>query len=271
MKKIKSDKGITLTILVITIIVMMILIIPIGTSITSNVEVTNFNNFKQDIISLTEEVKSYYVRNKQLPVDKGQDYNLINLGIPPEAINQNDKGKYYPIDLGVLTNENINDIRLNYGNGNKQKRYATTKDTYVINENTLTVYYLKGIEFEGKKYYSLKDKFTAESENYSKVNLPIIPVVKLENNEKNKRIVNKGDILTLTIISNYGISEYDEPKPIVKINNNNVQITWNGKEGKAIYKYDGEDVLFINEIPIEISNISVNGRREADIKELTFK
>ena len=66
--------------------------------------------------------------------------------------NVNDGGNYYPIKTDLL------DVELNNGEGNKQKNYTTT-DLYVIDDVSLTVYYVNGITINGITYYTLTDDF----------------------------------------------------------------------------------------------------------------
>ena len=56
-----------------------------------------------------------------------------------------EKGKkYYEIDLSKFQN-----ITLKYGHGN-----INDMDIYVVNGDTLDVYYYKGVEYKGNTYYT---------------------------------------------------------------------------------------------------------------------
>ena len=53
-KNLKSEKGVTLISLVVTIVVMMILVISITSSLSTTTELKRFNEVKEDIVTLTE-------------------------------------------------------------------------------------------------------------------------------------------------------------------------------------------------------------------------
>ena len=71
-------------------------------------------------------------------------------------INVNDNDNYYVIDI-----ENIDNLTLNYGLD--YKNYETNnniEDVYVINEKSHTIYYIKGIEIDGSRYYTTNANYT---------------------------------------------------------------------------------------------------------------
>ena len=68
MRRIKSEKGITLIELTITIAVLLVLAgITTTLGISSILELRDFNAVKSDIIALTEAVQTYYLENEKLP------------------------------------------------------------------------------------------------------------------------------------------------------------------------------------------------------------
>ena len=87
-----------------------------------------------DIKILEDKVLEYY-----------NDYGTLPIKGEPKAplLSMENGNKYYEIDLNKLEN-----ITLNYGHGNDEK------DIYVVNGDTLDVYYYKGVAYEGKKYYT---------------------------------------------------------------------------------------------------------------------
>lgn len=129
----KNNKGITLTALVITIILMLILTSTVMMKVKDTSIVSNLNNLYSDIKLLEDEVLDYYNDYGTLPI-KGEQITL-----QPNEI----KGMCYEIDLSKLEN-----LTLNYGKGDKED-----KDIYVVDKTTLDVYYLKGIEYEESVYY----------------------------------------------------------------------------------------------------------------------
>ena len=127
MKTIKNQKGITILQLVITIVVMMILIISVTASITSTLELRNYYEVKEDIITLTEEVQKYYVENNSLPVSYKINFPIDTLNADDK--NPNDNDIYYKIDIDAMKSFDST-IKLN-----------REEDDYLLNEQSLTVYY----------------------------------------------------------------------------------------------------------------------------------
>lgn len=130
----RNNKGITITTLVVTVIIMLILSSTIIMKISDSKDVSKLNNLYADIKILEDKVLEYYNDYGTLPI-KGE---------PKAPLRSMENGnKYYEIDLNKLEN-----ITLNYGHGNDEK------DIYVVNGDTLDVYYYKGVTYEGKKYYT---------------------------------------------------------------------------------------------------------------------
>lgn len=131
----KSEKGITLVVLVITIILLIILS---GVTISQVNIISNsgyLNRMKADIIGLEEKVQVYYNKYQSLP-KTGRSIEIEEV-------------LYYEIDLSRL-----NDITLNNGRDyGKVEELQGNEDVYLVN-NSLDVYYLKGIKNEGQTYHT---------------------------------------------------------------------------------------------------------------------
>lgn len=135
MIKIKSQKGITMVSLIITIIILLILS---GTAIY-NLNLSNgvarYNNMVADIKLLNDKTLVYYNKYGEIPKT---DKNSININ----------NEEYYELDISKLEG-----ITLNYGKEYGQGGELTTSsDIYVINSN-LNIYYLKGVEKTGEIYH----------------------------------------------------------------------------------------------------------------------
>lgn len=126
--KIKSNKGITIVVLVTTVIIMLILL---GVTI-NGINISNnsvaYNNMVADINLLEEKLLSYYNKYKEIP--------------KTEVTEEIDGITYYEIDLSKLNN-----LTLNYGINNGDN------DIYLVNDN-LNVYYLKGVEKSKMVYHT---------------------------------------------------------------------------------------------------------------------
>ncbi len=134
MINIKTNKGITIITLVITVIILLILS---GTIIynTSTYNGTgNYNYMVSDIKILKDKSLIYFNQYGQIPTTDraitidGQEYKELDLN-----------------KLGSLT--------LNYGHEFGEKEELTnTSDVYVI-DDTLNIYYIDGVEMDGAIYH----------------------------------------------------------------------------------------------------------------------
>lgn len=119
----------------IIIIIITMFIVEIAKYIKNGNELNNLNNMNKDITILEDAISMYYLNSGNLPIKSEIEFN--------HSINPNDDLTYYEIDLFALNN-----VELTYGN-NKEEG-----DIYIINSNSHTIYYLKGIEYKEKHYYT---------------------------------------------------------------------------------------------------------------------
>lgn len=113
----------------------------------NGIELNKLNNVYKDIDILEERVSIYYLNNGNIPIKNNRiDFNY--------SINPNDNNNFYEIDLEKLENLSINYGKKEYGND----------DIYIINEQSHTVYYMKGTNYN-------KEKFYARNLKYEKVDL----------------------------------------------------------------------------------------------------
>ena len=249
MRRIKSEKGITLIELTITIAVLLVLAgITTTLGISSILELRDFNAVKSDIIALTEAVQTYYLENEKLPLE---DETLrIDFTPPDDNKNPNDSGEYYEIDATLLEGVTL-----------QRKRR-----TYLVDKQSLTVYCKEGVEYQGKTYYTILDN-NDTSDYYNQINLPIISTVIFEsNNNINKYWATSGDTVTLKFFTNYEIN------PTVIINGTATTVTWNSDKriGTAKYEIPSNITKPDEEVPFSISNYSANGKTGETITKPTF-
>ena len=249
MRRIKSEKGITLIELTITIAVLLVLAgITTTLGISSILELRDFNAVKSDIIALTEAVQTYYLENEKLPLE---DETLrIDFTPPEDNKNPNDSGEYYEIDATLLEGVTL-----------QRKRR-----TYLVDKQSLTVYCKEGVEYQGKTYYTILDN-NDTSDYYNQINLPIISTVIFEsNNNINKYWATSGDTVTLKFFTNYEIN------PTVTINGTATTVTWNSDKriGTAKYEIPSNITNPDEEVPFSISNYSANGKTGETITKPTF-
>ena len=267
MKKIKGNKGITLVALAVTIVIMLILAGSITTTFTSTMELEKYNKVKEDIILLSEDVKLYYMNNNELPIYNEKVFDIATYGIPQKDINPNDSDTYYAIDISLLAK----DISLNNGSGNISKDFTST-DLYVVNEQSLTVYYLQGAVLNGVKHYTIIDDFNGGSfagDYYSNVQLPIISVITMTSSGENENIAKVNDVITLKVLSNYEFTQ----KPTIVIDGEDVSnsCVWNGKVGTVSYTVKSiSDSKAGTKVSLQIYNYTADGRSGDTITDVNF-
>ena len=267
MKKIKGNKGITLVALAVTIVIMLILAGSITTTFTSTMELEKYNKVKEDIILLSEDVKLYYMNNNELPIYNEKVFDIATYGIPQKYINPNDSDTYYAIDISLLAK----DISLNNGSGNISKDFTST-DLYVVNEQSLTVYYLQGAVLNGVKHYTIIDDFNGGSfagDYYSNVQLPIISVNTMTSSGENENIAKVNDVITLKVLSNYEFTQ----KPTIVIDGEDVSnsCVWNGKVGTVSYTVKSiSDSKAGTKVSLQIYNYTADGRSGDTITDVNF-
>ena len=140
--KIKQEKGVTLSILVITIIVLLILTSTLIYNAKGSIHIQNTTKLYNDLELLREKVSEYYNEYGEIP-GKIEYTNIGNLS--NVLSKNNDTGKFYVIDL-----EAMKGISLNYGkdyeniknNPNNANSYT---DIYIINENSHNIFYVNGV------------------------------------------------------------------------------------------------------------------------------
>lgn len=172
MQKIKNEKGVTLLILVITVVILALISIPIIVNTTDISELQQYTYFKADIDKLREAIETTYADMNDLstigPVYTGDFSFLDKVQGNDQVGNPNDSNMYYVISLSNLNSYVNAQISLRYGEGNKQETYNGNEysetDVYIINEQSKTIYYVNGVEYKGITYYRLPETFTAQSQ-----------------------------------------------------------------------------------------------------------
>lgn len=250
----KNQKGVTLIILVITIILLLILTFTISVNVTDISNRKRKTNFENDIKALKEEIDQYYAKNESLPIiNKYTNIELI------KNINENDNENYYVIDLSKIK------VSLNYGKDyNKIVNEKITGDIlnlldiYIVNEQSHTIYYPKGILYDNVVKYTL--------DSYSKIDATLNASIQIEKiDNQNVKLVAKA-----VDIGNVGINSYEfyinnELKETKQIANNTAEYKFTttfgdytayvkvkNKEGK-IYKTEEKTFSdYIIETPEEL-------------------
>ena len=135
---IKNENGISLVTLVITVILLVIITGTLATNSYRSLQLSNLTRLQNDIEALNDRVASYFVQNGKLPIIESNSYTKQDLRKTLNDMSMNDGDTYYEIDMSLLDNISLNN-----------------NDIYVINEETHVIYYLKGINYEGKEYHTV--------------------------------------------------------------------------------------------------------------------
>lgn len=143
----KNQKGITLMVLVITIVVMALIAGSISYNSISSYRLNAYYAMCSDIELLDEKIALYYLENKSLPIE-GQMKTIDSLITDMSNVNYNpnNSGMLYKIDLTQLDN-------------------LTLQITdYYIDEQSHTIYAARGKKIGDEIYYTVPT-------NYQEVNL----------------------------------------------------------------------------------------------------
>ncbi|MDO4283124.1 MAG: hypothetical protein Q4D02_05735 [Clostridia bacterium] len=163
MRGLNQKRGVTLTVLAITIVIMVILastvIINIGDSVTDTKKTT----YATDLKTIEDAVSMYYIQNNKMPSDEEalSEQEILNLSgnenmtLLREELSLNgddhenlNLGSFYKVDLSKIGIEGAS------------KGLGTGNDIYVVSYSSLKVYYLAGLNADGTKYFSLSSKLT---------------------------------------------------------------------------------------------------------------
>ena len=182
-----NENGITMTALVITIIMIIIISVPLIVQINNPNKLNALDKLKRDLVNLKESVSIAYEISINFDTYDVNAYNYIGPKAPSslveklkdktqesvQVINPNDtENNYYIIDFdklkSVLSSKyNMDFDKPYYGKENsnlsgksKSDLESITDDVYIINNKSRTIYYVKGIEYEGETYYRYQENYT---------------------------------------------------------------------------------------------------------------
>lgn len=141
-------KGITVSILAITIVLMFVIITTATVVGTRAIQTATYEEFLSKIQRVSNDVNEYVIKNKQIPTT---NEIVAKEGLPVgliAKINENNDAtnNLFVIDMTKLRTESVN-----LGVGTIQDM-----DVFIVAENTNNVYYLKGIKYKGVEYYGVQ-------------------------------------------------------------------------------------------------------------------
>ena len=125
-----------------TILIVIFIFLGLIISIKNGIELSKVNSMYEDIETIEDKIALYYLNYGYIPIKDKVNFE--------NSINPNDSDGYYEIDLDKLDN-----IYLNYGQKSKDEN-----DFYIINDESHTIYYFKGIEYKNENYYTKDINYT---------------------------------------------------------------------------------------------------------------
>lgn len=144
----KSKIGISLVSLVIVVIVMTILTGVIVVTSLSSMNENSKVEFATELLNVQNAVDEYYYEKSDYPLKAEVIFDITNIN----EKEQFQKEETTSITLYELDMETLGMSNLKYGTK------TTEDDIYAVSPNTGTVYYLKGFEYDGEKYYTIVSK-----------------------------------------------------------------------------------------------------------------
>lgn len=256
--KIKEQSGITLFILIITVVIMLMLAGTVAMSISGYGEVKRLKNLVGDLEILQEKVDIYYEKNGELP--SGSVVNSGVVSLLGDSRNLNDNDVYYKIDLQLLEN-----MTLNYGKENFEGDY------FIVNEKSHNVYYYAGVTVNDKQHYGKKDVLSSlEQVQFGVQDYEWSSRVNAEVTNGNLDI----QLQVYADVSNEKISKYKfkldngewtEPQEsntyvfhnLAKNEKYKVSMIIIDNENNEIYATNNEEEIFIEKLPI---NLTADGK-----------
>ena len=175
-EQIKSEKGITLAALAITVIIMTILAGVIIFNASDSVRTEKLQNMQSDINVLSDKISSYYAQYGKIPVTAEYPSYPDFAYTFSEAIGATDTGKFYVIDLSALDNLSLNngysfENLKNVTSPLTEQQEKDNLDLYVINEDSHAIFYVQGVNTGAETYYTNYSSSDKDQESLSLVNV----------------------------------------------------------------------------------------------------
>lgn len=142
MKKQKKNKGVTLITVVFTVVIMSILLATLMYNANNRNKMSKLDYLYTDLSILEEKYKLYYQQYDYIPVEEIYTGETSQF---EDTKNPNDSNNYYVVNV-----EKLNNVSLK------------TSGTFIINEKTLTVYFVQGITVDGITYYTLPNNSNSQ-------------------------------------------------------------------------------------------------------------
>ena len=206
MQKIKSEKGVTLVALTITVIILLIVSSILIYNANDNIYIKRLTSMYNDVSNLRDKVASYYKEYGTIPAKV--EYTAVSHLKDAGVIGANDGENFYVLDL-----DRLDGVTLNFGKDYekvKNQEYIDVnqlKDLYIINEKSHNIFYSEGIQVKDNDTIKI---FYTDDENIDKVEVPIF-----------KKTPNTPDLWTATTKRDpewYSYNDLENNKENVNVN-----------------------------------------------------
>ena len=150
--RIKKENGVSLITLAIAIVILILISNILLYNASDGIKIKRLQNMYNDIELIQGEVSTYYAEYGAIPASKVYTNNSTGW---KSATGANDTGDFLVIDLSALKG-----ITLNYGEDYKKIQQDPSidvnslTDLYIINTDSHNVFFVRGIEIDGKYYYT---------------------------------------------------------------------------------------------------------------------
>lgn len=140
-------KGITISILVVTVVLMFIIVTTATVIGTRTIQTASYEEFMSKIYRVSNDVNKYVMDNKSLPTTSEVIAKEGLSNVFKEELNKKKDvwNNLFVIDMTKLRTESVN-----IGKGTVEDM-----DVFVVAENTNNVYYLKGVNYKGATYHGI--------------------------------------------------------------------------------------------------------------------
>ena len=169
MRKMKTERGVTLVALTITVIILLIVSSILIYNANDNIQIKRLTSMYNDVSNLRDKVASYYKEYGAIPAKI--EYTAVSHLKDAGVIGANDGDKFYVLDL-----ERLDGVTLNFGKDYEKVRKQQytdinqLKDLYIINEKSHNIFYSEGIQVKDNDTIKI---FYTDDENIDKVEVPI--------------------------------------------------------------------------------------------------
>ncbi len=141
-------KGITVSILVVTVVLMFVLVTTATVVGTRTIQTAAYEEFSSKVERVSNDVNKYVIDNNELPTTLEI---IAKEGLPSALIAELNKNNDSTNNLFVIDMTKLRTESVNIGKGTVEDM-----DVFVVAENTNNVYYLKGVEYRGTTYYGIQ-------------------------------------------------------------------------------------------------------------------